>query len=297
MNVPTHHQALYTAPPLTSEDEAALGEIQRMRKDLRHVLQDSATLGGRPAPLGARPTSAARSASRATRLRRTTQRRRSTGRIRSPPMRRRSSEIQGYRQALGYVLAMSQADYATFDTTELRAMHYMMLNHDLGKAPGRYRKDPIYVHDERSDKVVYEGPDAADVPELMEALVASLHGGVNSDPVIRSAIAHLNLVMIHPFGTGTGGWPAPWRPSCWPGPTSASLNSPVSRNVSARIPRTTTACSRKTGMARGSHGLTRICGWLSTSAPTTCRPRRWPAGHRGRGTGRTRHARRGTRSP
>lgn len=113
-------------------------------------------------------------------------------------------EIQGYRQALGYVLAMSDTDYATFDTTELRAMHYMMLSHDLGKSPGRYRKGPIYVHDERSDMVVHEGPDADEVPALMEALVTSLHGGVNSDPVIRAAMAHLNLVMIHPFRDGNG---------------------------------------------------------------------------------------------
>ena len=113
-------------------------------------------------------------------------------------------EIEGYRQALGYVLAMSDADYATFDTTELRAMHYMMLSHDLGKSPGRYRKGPIYVHDEHRDKVVYEGPDAADVPPLMEALAASLHTGHSSDPVVRSAMAHLNLVMIHPFRDGNG---------------------------------------------------------------------------------------------
>jgi Fic family protein len=113
-------------------------------------------------------------------------------------------EIEGYRQALGYVLAMSDADYATFDTTELRAMHYMMLSHDLGKSPGRYRKGPVYVHDERRDKVVYEGPDAADVPPLMEALAASLHIGHTSDPVVRSAMAHLNLVMIHPFRDGNG---------------------------------------------------------------------------------------------
>ena len=113
-------------------------------------------------------------------------------------------EIAGYRQALGYVLAMSDADYATFDTTELRAMHYMMLGHELSKSPGRYRQGPIYVHDERSDKVVYEGPDAADVPQLMEALATSLHGGHSSDPVIRSAMAHLNLVMIHPFRDGNG---------------------------------------------------------------------------------------------
>ena len=113
-------------------------------------------------------------------------------------------EIQGYRQALGYVLAMGDTDYATFDAAELRAMHYMMLSHDLSKSPGRYRKGPVYVHDERNDTVVYEGPDASDVPALMDALVASLHTGLNSDPVVRSAMAHLNLVMIHPFRDGNG---------------------------------------------------------------------------------------------
>src|ERR1700728_3136472 len=113
-------------------------------------------------------------------------------------------EMQGDRQGLGYVLAMSEADYATFDTTELRAMHYMMLSHDLGKSPGRYRRGPIYVHGERTDQVVYEGPDAADVPALMDALAASLHTGRNSDPIVRSAMAHLNLVMIHPFRDGNG---------------------------------------------------------------------------------------------
>ena len=113
-------------------------------------------------------------------------------------------EIQGYRQALGYVLAMSDADYATFDTTELRAMHYMMLSHDLTKSPGRYRKGPVYVNDERASRVVYTAPDAADVPVLMEALAATLHTGHGSDPIVRSAMAHLNLVMVHPFRDGNG---------------------------------------------------------------------------------------------
>ncbi len=113
-------------------------------------------------------------------------------------------EIQGYRQALGYVLAMRDDDYAAFDATEIRAMHYMMLSHDHTKSPGRYRKGPIYVRDERRDQVVYEGPDATTVPVLMDALVESLHGGISLDPVIRSAMAHLNLVMIHPFRDGNG---------------------------------------------------------------------------------------------
>jgi Fic family protein len=83
-------------------------------------------------------------------------------------------------------------------------MHYMMLSHDHTKSPGRYRGGPIYVRDERRDLVVYEAPDATKVPALMDTLVESLRTGLNSDPVVRSAMAHLNLVMIHPFRDGNG---------------------------------------------------------------------------------------------
>jgi Fic family protein len=38
----------------------------------------------------------------------------------------------------------------------------------------------------------------------MDALVESLHTGLNNDPIVRSAMAHLNLVMIHPFRDGNG---------------------------------------------------------------------------------------------
>ncbi|MGH3544331.1 MAG: Fic family protein, partial [Mycobacteriales bacterium] len=113
-------------------------------------------------------------------------------------------EIQGYRAALGYVLALGEDPSTEFDETELRAMHYMMLRHEPRKSPGRYRKGPIYVHDDRSDRVVYEGPDSDAVPALMESLVESLHRNTSQDPIVRSAMAHLNLAMVHPFRDGNG---------------------------------------------------------------------------------------------
>jgi Fic family protein len=42
------------------------------------------------------------------------------------------------------------------------------------------------------------------VPELAQALAESLSGDHGNDPVVRSAMAHLNLVMIHPFRDGNG---------------------------------------------------------------------------------------------
>src|ERR1700753_2043344 len=204
MNASSHHPVLYTAPPLTSEDEVALGELHQMRKELRSVLHTPRRWEG-----GLRRSALARNIQGSNSIEgydvaEDDAAAAIDGEEPFSADEKTFLEIQGYRQALGYVLAMSDTDYATFDTTELRAMHYMMLSHDLGKSPGRYRKGPIYVHDERTDQVVYEGPDAADVPALMEALAASLHTGLNSDPVVRSAMAHVNLVMIHPLREGNG---------------------------------------------------------------------------------------------
>src|ERR1700728_1598992 len=174
MNATSPHRVLYTAPSLTSEDEVVLGEIHLMRKDLRHVLRTPRRWGG----------SLRRSA-----LARNIQGSNSIegydvaeddaaaaidGEEPFSADEQTFLEIAGYPQATGYVPGISDADYATFDTTELRALHYMMLSHDLSKSPGRYRRGPIYVHDERNDKIVYDVPDAADVPELIEALAASL---------------------------------------------------------------------------------------------------------------------------
>jgi Fic family protein len=78
----------------------------------------------------------------------------------------------------------------------------MMLSHDLDKSPGQYRRGEIFVHDDERNVIVYEGPDYKLVPELMGELVAS---GAEQCPVfVRAAMAHLNLVMIHPFRDGNG---------------------------------------------------------------------------------------------
>lgn len=114
------------------------------------------------------------------------------------------AEIRGYRQALGYVLQMAGDPHFTIDTSAIRGMHYMMLAHDLSKSPGQYRAGPVYVHDERHDRVVYEGPAANRVPALMDELADALRMDADVDPLVRGAMAHLNLVMIHPFRDGNG---------------------------------------------------------------------------------------------
>lgn len=114
------------------------------------------------------------------------------------------AEIRGYRQALGYVLAMARDEHFCLDASALRSMHFMMLSHDLSKSPGQYRQGDIHVQDERTEEIVYTGPPPEDVPGLMGELVADLNRPDGDDPLVHAAMAHLNLVMIHPFRDGNG---------------------------------------------------------------------------------------------
>jgi Fic family protein len=114
------------------------------------------------------------------------------------------AEIRGYRQALGYVLAMAKDADFRLDVSAVRGMHFMMLSHDLAKSPGSYRQGVVYVHDETSGENVYEGPPAEDVPGLVAELMNALDADGAPDPLVRAAMAHLNLVMVHPFRDGNG---------------------------------------------------------------------------------------------
>ena len=58
--------------------------------------------------------------------------------------------------------------------------------------------------DEARNTVVYEGPDCELVPDLMAELVESIHEDGSVSSFVRAAMAHLNLVMIHPFRDGNG---------------------------------------------------------------------------------------------
>lgn len=114
-------------------------------------------------------------------------------------------EIVGYRNALTYVQELAGDEHMVVDESLLRSLHFMMIGHDLTKSPGRYRRAPIYVYDEEHQRQVYEGPSSERVPELMAALVADLQAPDDACPIfVRAAMAHLNLVMVHPFGDGNG---------------------------------------------------------------------------------------------
>jgi Fic family protein len=114
--------------------------------------------------------------------------------------------VKGYSDAMTYVIQLARQDDFTYSTQLLKAIHFMMTSYSLDSRPGDWRRGDIYVRDDSTGDVVYEGPDVDAVPDLMAELVDRLgEENAGSGPVaVRAAMAHLNLVMIHPFRDGNG---------------------------------------------------------------------------------------------
>jgi Fic family protein len=110
--------------------------------------------------------------------------------------------LAGYRDAMTYVLQIAGDRGLAIDEGLIKSLHFMMIKHDLRKNPGQWRPGPIYVRDEKG-ATVYEGPPSENVPGLIADLLESV-AAEESPVLVKAAMAHLNLVLIHPFSDGNG---------------------------------------------------------------------------------------------
>ncbi|HEX4978558.1 MAG TPA: Fic family protein, partial [Acidimicrobiales bacterium] len=111
--------------------------------------------------------------------------------------------IEGYRDAMTYVLQLAAAPaMPAIDESLLKSLHFMMLKYDLTKNPGQWRPGAIWVEDQDGN-TVYRAPDR----DVLEPLVHETLAAVNTiegPAMVRGAMAHLNLVLVHPFSDGNG---------------------------------------------------------------------------------------------
>lgn len=112
-----------------------------------------------------------------------------------------TAAISGYRDAMTYILQLAD-DPPPVDASLLSSLHFMMLKHDLAKHPGRWRPGAIWVEDQEGD-VVCQAPDRGLLEPLIDELVTSINDDDGS-VLVRAAMAHLNLTLIHPFSDGNG---------------------------------------------------------------------------------------------
>jgi len=112
--------------------------------------------------------------------------------------------VSGYRRAMTYVLQLAQDEHFEYTPQILRSLHFMMTEYTLDASPGLWRPGPIWIRNDATGDIVYEGPPHDEVPELIKELTRDLSSDEQTHVLIKAAMAHLNLVMIHPFRDGNG---------------------------------------------------------------------------------------------
>jgi Fic family protein len=114
--------------------------------------------------------------------------------------------LGGCKSAMTYVLHLAMDPHFEYSTALIRALHFMINHHDLGRNPGRWRPGSGAVREEEGEGVAYEAPGADAVPDLVAELVESIlpQNTTEDHPIVVAACAHLNLALIRPFAEGNG---------------------------------------------------------------------------------------------
>lgn len=112
--------------------------------------------------------------------------------------------VTSYQRAMTYVLQLAQDQHFAYSSQLLRSLHFMMTEYSIEASPGLWRPGPIWVRNDATGEVVYEAPPSAEVPGLIDELVDQLSSDHTAPAMVRAAMAHLNLAMIHPFRDGNG---------------------------------------------------------------------------------------------
>ncbi len=79
--------------------------------------------------------------------------------------------VQGYHNAMDYILQRCRSDSFKFSEDMILAIHFMICQHDMQSNPGNYRGGWVGVRNTRSGEVVHEGVDRSQLELLMAELV------------------------------------------------------------------------------------------------------------------------------
>lgn len=197
---------LYAMPALDADDQKVLGELDAMRADLQLHLREKPRWEGQLR----RSLFAAAIQGSNTIERITISDSDARALVEHAPMSAEASEqtqqaVIGYRDAMSYVQQTRSLPFFEYSETLLSTLHFMITKYQPAKWPGRYRAGGIYVTSADPLEPAYTGPDPDRVSGLMGELVSWLRDGdVNAPAYARAAMAHLNLVCIHPWRDGNG---------------------------------------------------------------------------------------------
>jgi Fic family protein len=112
--------------------------------------------------------------------------------------------IAAYGQAMDRVAALADDPHFRWSSQTILELHFLICHPQPDARPGRLREGPVMVT-RGLGRDPYRPPTSSEVRGQVDELAAWLESGdLPRHPVVRAAMAHLNLVSIHPFRDGNG---------------------------------------------------------------------------------------------
>jgi Fic family protein len=112
--------------------------------------------------------------------------------------------LSGYRSALTYIMQAAKDPDFEFNKQLFKSLHFIMIGYDMTKNPGQWRPGAIWVVSSRTNERVYEAPDREQIEPLVRELCDYIASANSQDLLVKAAMVHLNLTLIHPFSDGNG---------------------------------------------------------------------------------------------
>ena len=112
--------------------------------------------------------------------------------------------VMGYQSAMDYILQRCRDPQFRFSRDVILSVHFMISQHDLKANPGNLRPGWVGVRNSVTGQLVHEGVDRDELDPLIDELVAYMNSEDVETPVLKAAMVHLNVAMLHPFSDGNG---------------------------------------------------------------------------------------------
>jgi len=115
-------------------------------------------------------------------------------------------EVVNYEKAMQYIDKIVKGNIADWEKVVLEIHRLTTKDLLASKESGCYRIGPVFIVQRPSNKVLYRAPLASKVKKLMKEFYSWLKSKEAGElsPVIVAAVAHHQLVTIHPFIDGNG---------------------------------------------------------------------------------------------
>lgn len=121
-----------------------------------------------------------------------------------PGRARDEGEVKGYYKALELVEGFA-ASSEEVSEKGIRLLHGLVMGEGRDRVkPTPYRDGQNVIRENGSRAIVYMPPEAIDVPDLMEQLVAWIRDEKDLPCPVVAAIAHYQFATIHPYYDGNG---------------------------------------------------------------------------------------------